>query len=245
MNIRAHRRYFLISLSIFLFLAILATGCTESRQLIPGLNPGAGSDGKPVPATAPTQAVSGEAVNGTMPPVTPDSAQSEQAVQQILDKDWKTLRVINTDFNEHYLNLDLTKSDDVNYVRYLLVPETITRITDIRNGLGEVTPVTQDQKNETTSLIVITNYTILKYEGLSTMLHATQYAAIRDPVQLKAELRQAKFTIMDALDIINERDNAAYPSEYRDQIAVDKQELQEMGSQVDAYTRSVYLAPTS
>ena len=160
-----------------------------------------------------------------------------------LEKAWKTLRVINTDTNEQYLKLDLSKSDDVNYLRYQLVPETVQRIELVRSDLSLINPVNGEERNDTKALIEITNYTILKYEGLSTVMHATQYVAIGDPVKMKAELRKAKFQIMDALDIINEQEISEYPSMYRDQIAADKRELDEMAAQVESFTRSVYLTP--
>ena len=160
-----------------------------------------------------------------------------------LEKAWKTLRVINTDTNEQYLKLDLSKSDDVNYLRYQLVPETVQRIELVRSDLSLINPVNGEERNDTKALIEITNYTILKYEGLSTVMHATQYVAIGDPVKMKAELRKAKFQIMDALDIINDQEISEYPSMYRDQIAADKRELDEMAAQVESFTRSVYLTP--
>ena len=160
-----------------------------------------------------------------------------------LEKAWKTLRIINSDTNERYLKLDLSKSDDVNYLRYLLVPETVQKIDLVRSDLNQVKPVNDNERNDTKILIEITNYTILKYEGLASVMHATQYVSIGDPIKMKAELRKAKFQIMDALDIINKREITQYPSMYRDQVAADKRELDDMASQVDSFTRSVYLNP--
>ena len=111
----------------------------------------------------------------------------------------------------------------------------------VRSDLYQIKPVNESERNETKALIEITNYTILKYEGLSTVMHATQYVSIGDPIKMKAELRKAKFQIMDAIDIINEREISEYPSLYRDQVAADKRELDDMASQVDSFTRSVYL----
>ena len=165
----------------------------------------------------------------------------ETAYHDQLENAWKTLRVINTDANVRYLKLDLSKSDDINYLRYLLVPETVTRIEQVRSDLYLIKPVNTVERNETKALIEITNYTILKYEGLSTVMHATQYVSIGDPIKMKAELRKAKFQIMDAIDIINAREISEYPSLYRDQVAADKRELDDMASQVDSFTRSVYL----
>lgn len=162
--------------------------------------------------------------------------------QAKLEAAWKTLRVINTDTNERYLKLDLTKSEDINYLRYLLVPGTVRKIEQVRSELYLINPVNDEERGSTQTLIDITNYTILKYEGLSTVLHASQYVTIGDPVKMKAELRNAKFQIMDALDIINEREISQYPSLYRDQIAADKRELDDMASQVESFTRSVYLS---
>ena len=113
----------------------------------------------------------------------------------------------------------------------------------MRSDLSLINPVNGEERNDNKALIEITNYTILKYEGLSTVMHATQYVAIGDPVKMKAELRKAKLQIMDALDIINEREISEYPSMYRDQVAADKRELDEMASQVESFTRSVYLSP--
>jgi hypothetical protein len=49
---------------------------------------------------------------------------------------------------------------------------------------------------------------------------------------------------MDAIDIINEREISQDPRMYRDQVAADKRELDDMASQVESFTRSVYLNPT-
>ncbi|MEI6293216.1 MAG: hypothetical protein WCP36_06015 [Methanomicrobiales archaeon] len=174
---------------------------------------------------------------------TNNNSNIEKTNKFILENAWKTLRVINTDANERYLKLDLSKSDDVNDLRYLMVPETIQRIEKVQSDLQQISPVSNEEKIETEILIDITNYTILKYEGLSTVMHATQYVSIGDPVKMKSELRKAKFQIMDALDIINEREISEYPSMYRDQVAADKRELDEMASQVESFTRSVYLSP--
>jgi hypothetical protein len=170
-----------------------------------------------------------------------DNKSSETSYHNQLENAWKTLRVINADENERFLKLDLSKSDDINYLRFLLIPETVTRLEKVRSDLSAIKPVNSDERNETKALIEITNYTILKYEGLSTVMHATQYVSIGDPIKMKAELREAKFQIMDAIDIINEREISDYPSLYRDQVAADKRELDDMASQVDSFTRTVYL----
>jgi hypothetical protein len=167
----------------------------------------------------------------------------EKSNRNKLETAWKTLRIINTDANERYMKLDLSKSDDINYLRYLIVPDTVQRIEQLQSELYQITPVSDEDKNEAETLIKITNYTILKYEGLSTVMHASQYVSIGDPVKMKAELRKAKFQVMDALDIINEHEISQYPSMYRDQVAADKRELDDMASQIESFTRSVYLTP--
>ncbi len=161
-------------------------------------------------------------------------------VRSTLDAEWKAFRVINMDLTTRYLTLDLSKSDDINHLRYFLIPETSNRLVAIRGDLEALHPTTPDEQNETRTLILMTNYTILKYQTLSEMLHATQYANMRDPVMLKSEIRNAKLTVMDALDLVNSKDPGLYPSKYRDQISADKRELDDMMSQIDSYTRTIY-----
>jgi len=174
----------------------------------------------------------------------PDLLKNEQNVRSILDADWRAFRIINMDLTTRYLSLDLLKSDDINYLRYSLLPETTDNLDAIRRNLETLQPATPEQENETMTLIMMTNYTVLKYETLSEMLHATQYANMRDPVMLKSEIRKAKLSVMDALDIVNSKDLDTYPSKYRDQITADKRELDDMMSQIDSYTRSIYQTPT-
>jgi len=237
MLFRRHNKYFYISSCVLILLTFtLLCGCVGTDLTLHGNN-------SSVPSFVSNSTVT------VLPTITPGQTQATgqpnnpQNNQDTLENAWKTLRVINTDTNERYLKLDLSKSDDVNYLRYLLVPDTVQRIELVRSDLYKIKPASESEKNETKTLIDITNYTILKYEGLSTVMHATQYVAIGDPVKMKAELRNAKFQIMDALDIINERELSDYPSMYRDQVAADKRELDDMASQVDSFTRSVYLSP--
>jgi len=241
MPLQRDKKYFIINcFALILLIFTLLCGCIGTDLALMG-----NSSSKP--------AVMDPATVTLLPNTTPFGNQveiepsnrwnNEKNNNEKLEKSWKTLRVINTDINEQYLKLDLSKSDDVNYLRYQLVPETVQRLELVRSDLSLINPVNGEEKNDTKALIEITNYTILKYEGLSTVMHAMQYVSIGDPVKVKAELRKAKFQIMDALDIINEQEISEYPSMYRDQIAADKRELDEMASQVETYTRSVYLTP--
>jgi hypothetical protein len=238
---KRHKNYFyLSSFALILLVFTLLSGCVGTNWTLDGNN-----SGKPP--------VVDHGTVTTLPNTTPTGNQGaaepsnhgniEINNNDRLEKAWKTLRIINTDTNERYLKLDLSQSDDVNYLRYLLVPETVQRINLVRSDLNQIKPVNDNERNDTKILIEITNYTILKYEGLASVMHATQYVSIGDPVKMKAELRKAKFQIMDALDIINEREISQYPSMYRDQVAADKRELDDMASQVESFTRSVYLNP--
>lgn len=180
-------------------------------------------------------------VNGTRTTLNPVNGDTH--VRATLDADWRAFRVINMDLTTRYLTLDLAKSDDINYLRYSLLPATADNLSAIRSDLETLQPSTPDEQNETKTLILMTNYTILKYQTLSEMLHATQYANMRDPIMLKSEIRNAKLTVMDALDLVNTQDPGEYPSKYRDQIAADKRELDDMMSQIDSYTRTIYQPP--
>ncbi|MEI7434485.1 MAG: hypothetical protein WCJ93_09565 [Methanomicrobiales archaeon] len=236
-----HNNYFyLSSLALILLLFTLLCGCVGTNWTLEGNNSGK----LPVvdPATMTTLPNSTPPAN-QVAAEPPNHGNIEINNNERLEKAWKTLRIINSDTNERYLKLDLSKSDDVNYLRYLLVPETVQKIDLVRSDLNQVKPVNDNERNDTKILIEITNYTILKYEGLASVMHATQYVSIGDPIKMKAELRKAKFQIMDALDIINKREITQYPSMYRDQVAADKRELDDMASQVDSFTRSVYLNP--
>ena len=240
MSFQRHKKYSYMSSFILILLVLtLLCGCTGTEPSLQGNNsnnPVVMSPGTvtPLPNTrSPANQGMGEQYNGNI----------EKTNKEILERAWKTLRLINTDTNEQYLKLDLAKSDDINYLRYQMVPETVQRIELVRSDLYRINPVDDNERNDTKALIEITNYTILKYEGLSSVMHATQYVSIGDPVKMKSELRKAKFQIMDALDIINEQEISQYPSMYRDQIASDKHELDEMASQVESFTRSVYLNP--
>jgi hypothetical protein len=239
---RSYKKYFHIScFALILLVSALFCGCLSTNMALNGNN-----SGKPVVTES-----------GTVPGIPNITSPGNKGAVELsndgnsdikydaeLENAWKTLRIINTDTNERYMKLDLTKSDDVNYLRYNLVPDTVRRIELVRSDLNQIKPVNEIDRNNTKILIKITNYTILKYEGLSSVMHATQYMSIGDPIKMKAELRKAKFQIMDAIDIINEREISQYPSMYRDQVAADKRELDDMASQVESYTRSVYLNPT-
>jgi hypothetical protein len=230
----------IISLILILFVFTLLSGCVGSDFTFNANNSGKSAVSSPGVATVLPTATNPGVESGNQ---TGNQGIIEKANNEILENAWKELRIINTDANERYMKLDLSKSDDVNYLRYLMVPDTIQRIEKLQYELNQVTPVNNEQRNNTEILLEITNYTILKYEGLSTVMHATQYISIGDPVKMKAELRKAKFQLSDALDIINKREISQYPSMYRDQVAADKRELDEMASQVESFTRSVYLTP--
>jgi hypothetical protein len=238
---RRHKKYFIIScFALILLVSALFCGCLSTNIGLNGNN-----SGKPVDMdsgtaiTIPNNTSPGN--QGAAQPSNNGNIEIKNSAE--LEKAWKNLRIINTDTNERYLKLDLSKSDDVNYLRYLLIPDTVQRIDLVRSDLNQIKPVNEIERNNTQILIEITNYTILKYEGLSSVMHATQYVSIGDPVKMKAELRKAKFQIMDAIDIINKREISQYPSMYRDQVAADKRELDDMASQVESFTRSVYLNP--
>ncbi|MEI7435074.1 MAG: hypothetical protein WCJ93_12570 [Methanomicrobiales archaeon] len=238
---RGHKNFFyLSSFALILLVLTLFSGCVGTDQAFKGNNssiPAIVDSGKVPPLQNTT-------IQGNSGAEEPDyTVNIEPSNHDQLEKAWKTFRVINTDTNERYLKLDLYKSDDINYFRYQIVPETVRKIELLRSDLYQIEQVNDDERNDTEALIEITNYTILKYEGLATVMHATQYVAIGDPVKMKAELRKAKFQIMDALDIINDREISEYPSMYRDLVIADKRELDDMASQVDTFIRSVYLSP--
>jgi hypothetical protein len=239
MSFRRYKNFIYIgSFVLVLLVFTLFCGCVGTDLPIHSNN---SSIPVPVgPGTITTLPITTNSTNhGVKTPVANESIETSYHDQ--LENAWKTLRVINTDENERFLKLDLSKSDDINYLRFLLIPETVTRLEQVRSDLSTIKPANSDERNETKALMDITNYTILKYEGLSTVMHATQYVSIGDPIKMKAELRNAKFQIMDAIDIINEREISDYPSLYRDQVAADKRELDDMASQVDSFTRTVYL----
>jgi hypothetical protein len=238
---RRHKKYFyLSSFALILLVLSLFCGCLSTNIALNRNN-----SGKPVVMDSSTATtipnITSPGNQGVAEPSNNGNIEIKNSAE--LEKAWKTLRIINTDTNERYLKLDLSKSDDVNYLRYLLIPDTVQRIDLVRSDLNQIKPVNEIERNNTQILIEITNYTILKYEGLSSVMHATQYVSIGDPVKMKAELRKAKFQIMDAIDIINKREISQYPSMYRDQVAADKRELDDMASQVESFTRSVYLNP--
>jgi len=238
MIFRSNKNFFyLCCFTLVLLIFTLFCGCLGPAQAPPVNNSSipAVVDPGTVPALLNTTPAENPGKGGTY-----SNGTIEQDNHVQLEKAWKTLRIINTDTNERYLKLDLSKSDDINYFRYLLVPDTVRRIELVRSDLYLVKPVNDDERNDKEALIGITNYTILKYEGLSTVWHVTQYESIGDPVKMKAELRKAKFQIMDALDIINEQEISEYPSLYRDQVTADKRELEDMASQVDSFTLSIY-----
>jgi len=242
MNMLNCRKYLLVCCILLLFLFVLLSGCTgspagalENQNKIPGNSTGTNN-------TEASITNSSVIVNSTRTG-SPDLVHNESGIRATLDADWRTFRVINMDLTTRYLTLDLSKSDDINYLRYFLLPATINNLSAIRSDLEALQPSTPDEQNETRTLILMTNYTILKYQTLSEMLHATQYANMRDPVMLKSEIRNAKLTVMDALDLVNSKDPGDYPSKYRDQIASDKRELDDMMSQIDSYTRTIYQPP--
>ena len=231
------------------FITVLLSGCMGNNSTIAPVNNTV--NGQQVPptqmttiitkipdATPVTANVTGNVSSKTVSQ--PDITVRWQDHRADLDDAWTELRIINTETTGHYLSLDLSKDDDINYFRYTLIPDTVEKITGVRGDLLALKLLGPDQENETHTLIEITNYTILKYQGISLMLHARQYSAMRDPVNLKNNLMNAKLTIMSALDIINTRDIAAYPSKYRDQISADKREMEDMVTQIDEYTRTVY-----
>ena len=243
MKLRNCREYVLICCILMLFFGILISGCVENPAKAPEtmINTTTSPNATGDPRISSNNSSVLFNVTGTG---TPDLSMKELNVTSNLDADWKAFRIINMDLTTRYLSLDLSKSDDINYLRYSLLPETSGNIENIRSDLETIQPVTPDQENETDTLMSMTNYTLLKYQTLSEMLHATQYANMHDPADLKSEIRNARLTVMDALDIVNAKDLTSYPSMYRDQIAADKAELTDMMSQIDTYTRSVYLTPT-
>jgi hypothetical protein len=239
MPFRRPKQYFYISsLALILLVFTLLCGCVGTDFTLNGNNSDKSAVLSPgTVTTLPNTTVPGNQGAGG----TSNYSNIEKINKNKLDNAWKTLRIINTDANERYMKLDLSKSDDINYLRYLLVPETVGRIEQLQSELNQITPANDEDRNEAETLIKITNYTILKYEGLSSVMHASQFVSIGDPVKMKIELRKAKFQVMDALDIINEHEISQYPSMYRDQVAADKRELDDMASQIESFTRSVYL----
>jgi hypothetical protein len=241
MPFRGPKNYFYFSsFALILLFFTLLCGCVGTDFTFNGNNSGKPTVMSPETVTALPNATPSGNQGSTE---TGNNSNIEKNNKLKLENAWKTLRIINTDANERYMKLDLSKSDDINYLRYLMIPGTVQRIEQLQSELYRINPVSDDERNEAETLIEITNYTILKYEGLSTVMHATQYVSIGDPVKMKAELRKAKFQIMDALDIINEKEISEYPTMYRDQVAADKRELDEMASQIESFTRSVYLSP--
>ena len=227
------------SLAVLLVAAVLICGCTtQDLNFLPNTSISTAPQGTPVQNSSSNATANQTAVSSQL-----NVQGNSSEIREGLVKAWIAMRIINTDANERYLKLDLSKSDDINYLRYQLVPETVSKIEGVRDDLMKLHPVTKEDTDNVQTMIKITNYTILKYESLSTMLHASQYVDIGDPVKLKAEIREAKFQIMEALDMINEKDISQYPSMYRDQINADKQELTEMASQVEGFTRSIYTNP--
>jgi hypothetical protein len=221
---RPKQYFYMSSFALILLVFTLLCGCVGTDFTLNGNNSDKTSVMSPGTVTALPNTTSpvNQVTGGTS-----NYSNIEKSNQNKLENAWKTLRVINTDANERYMKLDLSKSDDINYLRYLMVPETVRRIEQLQSDLYQITPANDEDRNEAEALIKITNYTILKYEGLSTVMHATQFVSIGDPVKMKAELRKAKFQVMDALDIIN----------------ADKRELDDMASQIESFTRSVYLTP--
>ncbi len=238
---RKYQKYFyLCGFVLVLLVFALLTGCISSDQALT-----TNSSGVPV-NNSPGQVIALPNTTPTVTPVIKDPYNTENQVQlnhDQLEKAWKTFRVINTDTNERYLKLDLYKSDDINYFRYQMVPETVRRIGQLQSDLQQIEPANDLERNDTKAFLEITNYTILKYEGLATVMHATQYVAIGDPIKMKTELRKAKFQISDAIDIINDREISEYPSLYRDQVIADKSYLNDLAATVDSMTRTIYLSP--
>ncbi len=243
MSVRNYRVYFFLCCILVLFFFVLLSGCVgnPAKAQENGVNTSISQNN--------TTGMTGYPDNSSVVTSTAGTGNSEvfksdSNVSSTLDQDWKSFRIINLDLTTRYLTLDLSKSEDINYLRYTLIPETTDNISAIRSNLETLQPVTEDQQNETRTLILMTNYTILKYQTLSEMLHATQYANMRDPVMLKSEIRNARLSVMEALDLVNSADIGTYPSEYRDQIAADKRDLDDMMSQIDSYTRLIYQTPT-
>jgi hypothetical protein len=235
------RKHLFVCCVLLLFSFVLLSGCVgspagalENRSTIAGNSTGTNT-------TAVSDTNSSVLINGTRS--IPQFVTGDARVRATLDADWRAFRVINMDLTTRYLTLDLSKGDDINYLRYSLLPATVDNLSAIRSELEGLQPSSPDEQNETRTLVLMTNYTILKYQTLSEMLHATQYANMRDPVMLKSEIRNAKLTVMDALDLVNSKNSGDYPSKYRDQIASDKRELDDMMSQIDSYTRTIYQPP--
>jgi hypothetical protein len=243
MNVRICREYSFIFCILVLFSLVLFSGCIQNQA---GAleNPGNGSISQAITNNTGVFLDNSSVLHNGTGTLVSGSQGNDTIVRSTLDADWRTFRIINMDLTTRYLTLDLSKSDDINYLRYSLLPRTIGNLSAIRNDLETIKPTTPDEENETRTLITMTNYTILKYETLSEMLHSTQYANMRDPVMLKSEIRNAKLSVMDALDIVNSNNIDTYPSKYRDQIAADKRELDDMMSQIDSYTRTIYQPPT-
>jgi hypothetical protein len=243
MNLRIRREYLLIFCILALFFLALFSGCIQNPAVALE-NPGNGSISQAITNNTGVSLDNPSVLHNSTGTGVSGSPKNDTIVRSTLDADWRIFRIINMDLTTRYLTLDLSKSDDINYLRYSLLPRTIGNLSDIRDDLETIQPSTPDEENETRTLITMTNYTILKYETLSEMLHSTQYANMRDPVMLKSEIRNAKLSVMDALDIVNSNEIDAYPSKYRDQIAADKRELDDMMSQIDSYTRTIYQPPT-
>lgn len=236
------RKQLFVCCVLLLFSFVLLSGCTGTPAVAPVNQSTISGNSAGTNNTAVPFSNSSAFVNGTRM-ATANSVMGDQQVRSTLDADWRTFRLINMDLTTRYLTLDLSKSDDINYLRYSLIPATADNLSEIRSDLEALHPTIPDEQNETRTLILMTNYTILKYKTLSEMLHATQYANMRDPVMLKKEIRNAKLTAMDALDLVNSKDPGDYPSKYRDQISADKRELDDMMSQIDSYTRTIYQPP--
>jgi hypothetical protein len=243
MKKRICREYLFICCILVLFSLVLFSGCIQNQAGALG-DPGNGSISQALTNNTGVSLANSSVLSNSTGSRVSGYQENDTIVRSTLDADWRTFRIINMDLTTRYLTLDLSKSDDINYLRYSLLPRTIGNLSDIRDNLETIQPSTRDEENETRTLMMMTNYTILKYETLSEMLHSTQYANMRDPVMLKSEIRNAKLSVMDALDIVNSNNMDTYPSKYRDQIAADKRELDDMMSQIDSYTRSVYQPPT-
>ncbi|MCX6701471.1 MAG: hypothetical protein NTV68_16380 [Methanomicrobiales archaeon] len=151
---REHKNYFyLCSFFSILLVFSLLTGCVGTDQVIKGNNSSipeiVDSGILPLPNTTIQENTGAEKPDYT---VNTGPSNHDQ-----LEKAWKTFRVINTDTNERYLKLDLYKSDDINYFRYQIVPETVRKIELLRSDLYQIEQVNDDERNDTEELIEIKN----------------------------------------------------------------------------------------
>jgi len=152
--------------------------------------------------------------------IVPVQTETDESISTQLNDKWREIRVVYDTFNENKNKLDLKSDDDINELREINIPYTISEYERIKNELLQITINNYDLENERNILVSICDYKIKFLQGLSSYYHALQAEAFSAETSL-TEYKNAKYLFQDERDIMSV---IPYSVKYWEYINTDDQE---------------------